>query len=146
MATGVAGSTADVVGAAHPVRGLALAGLVAALAAAVATTAAAALAGVAGVELEVPDGGEIVPLSGVAVLTGFFSLLGAALAMALLRWSARPAQRFLRAALLLTVLSLVPPLLAGADAAATATLVGLHLVAAAVVVPALTAQLRRRTG
>jgi hypothetical protein len=43
---------------------------------------------------------------------------------------------------LLTAASLVPPFLAGADPATVATLVALHLVAAAVVIPALTRSLR----
>ena len=42
----------------------------------------------------------------------------------------------------LTVVSLVPPVLAGADAATTVTLIGLHLVAAAVMIPALARGLR----
>ena len=38
----------------------------------------------------------------------------------------------------LTAVSLVPPFLSGANAATTAALVGLHLVAATVMIPALT--------
>jgi hypothetical protein len=45
----------------------------------------------------------------------------------------------------LTGLSLVPPFLAGADAATVTTLLGLHLVAAAVMIPALARSLRTRT-
>ena len=77
-----------------PLRGLAVTGFIATLAAMVATTLAAALAQAAGVDFEVPDGGETIPLSGVAVVTGFFSLVGVVIAAALLRWSARPAERF----------------------------------------------------
>jgi len=64
-------------------------------------------------------------------------------AVALLRWSARPAERFLWIAGSLTVISLVPPLLSGGDAATVATLIGLHLVATAVMLPALARSLRR---
>ena len=125
---------------------LAVTGLTATLAAMVATTLAAALARAAGVDFEVPEGGgETIPLSGFAVVTGFFSLVGVALAAALLRWSARPAERFVRAAVTLTVISLVPPFLSGASSTTAAALVGLHLVAASVMIPALARGLRRWT-
>ena len=103
----------------------------------VATTLAAALARTVGVDFEVPDHGETIPLSGIAVVTGFFSVVGTVIAVVLLRWSARPAERFVWTAGSLTVVSLVPPLLSGADTATTATLLGLHLVAATVMIPAL---------
>ena len=48
----------------HRLRGLAGAGFIATLAAMVATTLAAALAQAVGVDFEVPDGGERIPLSG----------------------------------------------------------------------------------
>ena len=124
---------------------LAVAGLVATLAAMVATTLAAALARRVGVDFEIPDGGETIPLSGFAVVTGFFSLVGVAIAAALLRWSARPAQRFVGTAMTLTAISLVPPLLSGADTATTTALLGLHLVAATVMIPTLARSLRSRT-
>ena len=60
----------------------------------VATTLAAALAQAVGVDFEVPDGGETIPLPGFAVVTGFFSVVGIVIAVALLRWSAPPAERF----------------------------------------------------
>ncbi|WP_250006571.1 DUF6069 family protein [Actinoplanes sp. M2I2] len=126
-------------------RGLAGVGFVAALAAVVATTLAAALARAAGVGFEIPDGGETIPLSGFAVVTGFFSVVGVVLAVALLRWSARPARRFRWAAVSLTVLSLVPPVLSGADTATVAALLGLHLIPAAVMITVLTRSLEART-
>jgi len=126
-------------------RGLAGAGLIATLAAVVATTLAAALAQAAGVDFEVPDGGETIPLPGFAVVTGFFSVVGIVIAGALLRWSARPAQRFGWTAVSLTAISLVAPFLSGADIATTTALLGLHLVPAAVMIPVLTRSLRSRT-
>jgi hypothetical protein len=125
------------------VRGLTVTGIAATLAAMVATTLAAALAQAVGVDFEIPDGGETIPLPGFAVVTGFFSVVGVVIAVALLRWSARPAARFVWTAVSLTALSLVPPLLSGADTATTTALVGLHLVAAAVVIPTLARSLRR---
>jgi len=129
----------------HPLRGLAGTGFIATLAAMLATTLAAALAQAVGVDFEVPGGGETIPLSGFAVVTGFFSVVGVVIAAALLRWSARPAERFVRAAVTLTAISLVPPLLSGADTATITALVGLHLVAATVMIPTLARNLRTRT-
>jgi hypothetical protein len=117
-------------------------GFIATLAAMVATTLAAALAQAAGVDFEVPEGGEAIPLSGVAVVTGVFSVVGVVIAAALLRWSARPAERFVWSAVALTAISLVPPLLSQADPRTTAALVGLHLVAATVMIPTLARSLR----
>jgi hypothetical protein len=121
----------------HPLRTLVVTGLVATLAAMVATTLAAALARAVGVDFEVDGSGETIPLSGFAVVTGFFSVVGTGLAVALRRWSARPAERFVWTAVSLTVVSLVAPILSEADLAATVALMVLHLVAAAVMVPAL---------
>jgi hypothetical protein len=141
----VAGPAAGRAGHTHRLRGLAGIGFAATLAAMVATTLAAALAEAVGVDFEVPDGGETIPLPGFAVVTGFFSVVGIVIAAALLRWSARPAERFVGTAVSLTVISLVPPLLAGANTATTAALLGLHLVAAMVMIPALARSLRTRT-
>jgi hypothetical protein len=129
----------------HRLRRLAVAGFIATLAATVATTLAAALAQAVGVDFEVPDGGETIPLSGFAVVTGFFSVVGIVIAVALLRWSARPAERFVWTAVSLTAISLVPPLLSGANTATTTALLGLHLVAATVMIPTLARSLRTRT-
>ncbi|MBG6065047.1 DUF6069 family protein [Micromonospora ureilytica] len=129
----------------HRFRGLAGTGLIATLAAMVTTTLAAALARAVGVDFEIPAGGETIPLSGFAVVTGFFSVVGVVIAVALLRWSARPAARFVWTAVVLTALSLVPPLISGANAATSTALVGLHLVAAAVMIPVLARSLRTRT-
>ena len=60
----------------HRLSGLAGSGFMATLAAMAATTLGAALARAMGVDFEVPDGGETIPLPGVAVVTGFFSVLG----------------------------------------------------------------------
>ena len=124
----------------RPVIRLARAGLLATLAAAATTGLVAAVAGAAGVDLVV-DGGEL-PASGIAFVTGVFSLVGVALAAALLRWTGRPADLFVRIAVGLTVLSLVPPLLWAEGAASAITLVVLHLMAAAIMIPALTRSLR----
>ena len=127
-------------------RGLAGTGLIATLVAMVATTAAAALTRAVGVDFQVPDGGETIPLSGFAVVTGFFSVVGVVIAAALRRWSARPATLFVRTAVALTALSLVPPFLSGGSMATVIALLALHLVPAAVMIPSLARSLRTRTG
>lgn len=123
-------------------RPLVLRGVIATLVAMVATTLAAALAQAVGVDFTVSDGDEAIPLSGFAAVTGFFSVAGVVIAVALLRWSARPAERFVWTAVSLTAISLVPPLISGADTAATTALLGLHLVAATVMIPILARSLR----
>jgi hypothetical protein len=129
----------------HRLRRLAVTGFIATLAAMVATTLLAALARAVGVDFEVPDGGEPIPLSGFAVVTGFFSVVGIVIAAALLRWSAHPAERMVWTAVSLTAISLVPPLLSGANTATITALIGLHLVAATVMIPTLAWSLRTRT-
>ncbi|WP_244205995.1 DUF6069 family protein [Micromonospora chalcea] len=130
----------------HGFRRLAVTGVVATLGAMTATTLGAALARAAGVDFAIPDGGdEAIPLGGFTVVTGFFSLVGVVIAAVLLRFSARPASRFVWTAVALTALSLAPPFLVGAAATTSVTLVALHLVAAAVMIPALTRSLGART-
>jgi hypothetical protein len=84
-------------------------------------------------------------LPGFAVVTGFFSVVGIVIAAALLRWSARPAKLWVWTAVSLTAISLVAPVLSGANTATTTALVGLHLVPATVMIPTLARSLRTRT-
>lgn len=121
----------------HRPRRVAVTGLVAVVAATAITTLAAVLTRTAGVSFAIRDGAEVIPLSGITFMTGVFSVLGVGLAATLLRWSARPAERFGRIAVTLTAISLVPPFLAGADIATALALAGLHVVAAAVMIPTL---------
>lgn len=127
-----------------PVRRPALVGpgLLAVIAAAVVTTAVAAVARAAGVDFELPDGGEAIPASGFTTVTVVLSVLGVAMAAGIRRWAARPAVVFLRVAVALTAVSLVPPFLVDAHPTTALTLVGLHLLAAAIVVPVLVSRLR----
>lgn len=109
-------------------------GLGAALAAAAVNAVVAVGARAAGVDFQVA-GGEAIPVSGIAFVTAVLSAAGVVVAVALQHWSDRPVQWWVRTTVVLTALSLVPPFLAGADAATTVTLVVLHLLAAALVVP-----------
>jgi hypothetical protein len=69
--------------------------------------------------------------------------IGVLLAKALQRWSARPGRTFVVATVALTVLSVVPDLtMAGITTASRVVLVATHVVAAAVVIPALARRLR----
>src|SRR5262245_45456535 len=81
---------------------LVLPALAGSLAAAAGAMLVGALAGAAGVDFELPDGGESVPVLGIGNLAFVFSLLGLVVAAALRRWTARPARTFLRIALGLT--------------------------------------------
>jgi hypothetical protein len=126
----------------HPMRGLVLAGILATLAAMVVTSLVAGLARAVGVDFEIPDGGETIPVSGIAVVTGFFSVVGTVIAVALRHWSARPARRFVQTTLPLTAISLVPPFLSGANAATVTALLVIHLVAATVMIPTLARRLQ----
>ena len=126
-------------------RGLIGTGVVATLAAVAATSLVAAVLKSAGVDFEIPDGGETIPLAGFAFVTGVFSVLGVVIAVALLRWSTRPVERFVWTTVSLTAISLVPPFISGADTATIAALIGLHLVAASVMIPTLAWALRART-
>lgn len=120
---------------------IAVVGLGAAVAAAALNAAVAALARAAGVDLEV-TGGEAIPVSGIAFVTVVLSAVGVLIAAALSRWSNSPVRWWWRTTVALTALSLVPPFLAAADTATAVTLVVLHLLAAAVVVPAVARSLR----
>lgn len=135
-------TSTDSIGVAARPRGLIITGLVAILAAVTATTAIAALALAVGVSFEIPDGAAAIPLAGFAVVTGVFSIVGVVIAAAFLRWSARPAARFVWTTGSLTAVSLVPPLLSGGDFATVAVLVVLHLIPAAVMIPSLARALR----
>jgi hypothetical protein len=117
-------------------------GLVAGLIAALATTAIAAVAGALGVSFEVD--GEAVPLVGFAQMTLIGAVVGIVLATALRRWSGSPRTTFVRTTLALTVLSIVPDLTMGFDAASALALVLTHLAAAAIVIPRLAAPLPGR--
>jgi hypothetical protein len=126
-----------------PRRGYVVAWLAATAAAGVAVTLVAAVAMAAGVDFEIPDGEESIPLLGLTQATVVFSIVGLVLAAALKRWSRRPAAVFVRITVALTAMSLVPPFLYDANVATSLTLVVLHLVAAAIVIPVVARRLAR---
>jgi Family of unknown function (DUF6069) len=114
-------------------------GLAATAVAATATSAVAAVGSAAGISLDVS--GAPIPVSGFAVLTVLFSLVGVALAAVLARRARAPRQAFVRTTVVLTALSLVPDVVADAAVSTQLLLMLTHLVAAAIVVPAVARRL-----
>jgi hypothetical protein len=115
-------------------------GVAAAVVASVTTTALAAVASAAGVSFADSTGASI-PIAGFAQLTLFFSLAGVGIAAVMARKARRPRTAFVRTTIALTALSFVPDLTFGFDTASAATLIALHAVAAAIVVPTLARRL-----
>lgn len=117
--------------AARPAAGRLLrAGVLAGVAAAVVTTVVAVVAKAADVSLEV-DGTEV-PVPAFAWWSVIGTVMGVALVLVL-----GERRRFVAVTAVGTALSLVPPILAGDDAATRLVLVVTHLLAAAVIVPVL---------
>jgi amino acid transporter len=117
-------------------------GVAAAVVASVATTVLAAIASTAGVSFADSTGASI-PIAGFAQLTLVFSLVGVGIAAVMARRARRPRATFVRTAVALTALSFVPDLTFGFDAVSAATLITLHTVAAAIMVPTLASRLAR---
>jgi peptidoglycan/LPS O-acetylase OafA/YrhL len=117
-------------------------GLLAGGAAAVATSSVAAVAHAAGVSLDV--GGSAIPVAGFAQLTFVAAVIGTILALVLSRRSVEPQRTFVRATIVLTVLSIVPDVLVDAQVATKLTLALTHVVAAAIVIPALASRVSDR--
>lgn len=119
-------------------------GVAAAVVASVATTVLAAVASAAGVSFSDSTGASIpIPIAGFTQLTLVFSLIGVGIAAVMARKVRRPRPTFVRTAVALTALSFIPDLTFGFDAGSAATLITLHTVAAAIVVPTLAGRLAR---
>jgi hypothetical protein len=103
--------------------------------AAVIVTAVAATVHAAGVPLAV--GGEQIPFAGFAQMTLLGAIIGGVLLAGLNRRSTAPHRRFLEATTVLTGLSCLPSVALPPDAPTKLALVVLHVLAAAIVVPAL---------
>ncbi len=84
----------------------------AAAVASAATTIVAAAGHAAGISPDVC--GAPIPVSGFAMLTAIFSLVGLVLAVVLPRFARHPRTAFVRTTVVLTVLSLVPDVIADA--------------------------------
>jgi hypothetical protein len=123
-------------------------GALAGVAAAVATELVAAGARLSDVSMEAggfgADTAEPIPVLGFAFATLLWTAVGIVMAVAMTRWAKRPARTFTVTAVVLTVVSLVPPALAGATTTGTKLILALtHVVAAAIVVPAIRNELAK---
>jgi hypothetical protein len=114
-------------------------GLTTGLAAGVANVALVAVARAADVAVDVE--GEAIPVLGFLQLTVIGALVGALLAIGAAKWAHRPRRTFVWITATLTVLSLVPDVLAETDTASKLVLMGSLVLAAAIIVPALAARL-----
>ena len=119
-------------------------GLAATALASAATTAVALAGTAAGISVDI-DGAPI-PILGFPQLTAIFSLVGLALAVVLAYKARRPRRTFVRTTVALTTLSLVPDVIAAATPDTKALLMLTHLVAAAIVIPAIARRLAGSTG
>lgn len=115
-------------------------GAVATVVAAASTAAVAAAGNAVGISLAVA--GTPIPPTGFATLTVMFSVLGMVIALVLRRFAGRARSLWVRTTVTLTVLSLVPDVLADADISTKVLLMVTHLVAAAIVIPAVARRLR----
>jgi peptidoglycan/LPS O-acetylase OafA/YrhL len=118
-------------------------GLAAGLVAAAATVAVAAAARTLDVSLETAPS-EAIPVLAFGPATLFCTAIGTVLARLVGGRLRRPRQTFTRVTVALTGASIGPDLLLSADAATKLTLVLTHVVAAAVVIPALASRLPAR--
>ena len=114
-------------------------GAVAGVVASVVTATVAALAQRFGVPLT--TGGHIIPAAAFAQLTFMAVVVGTFLAVMSSYRAARPRHTFVTTTIALTLLSIVPDVLIDAQVTTKLTLAMTHLIAAAIVIPAIAAQL-----
>jgi peptidoglycan/LPS O-acetylase OafA/YrhL len=114
-------------------------GAVAGIVASGATAAVAALASAADISLKVS--GAAIPVVGFAQLTFVASLIGTIIAIALSHRANQPRRTFVRTTIALTLVSIVPDVLADTHTSTRFTLALTHVVAAALVIPVLASRL-----
>ena len=117
---------------------------IAGAAAAVATTAVGSIAEAAEVPLVV--GGMDIQLPAFALFTFVGAALGGLIASQLRKRSTQPRRAFLLATAALTVLSVIPDVAGDATTATKLTLIGAHVLAAAMIIPALARRLPTTKG
>ena len=110
-------------------------GLAAAAVASVATPVVAAVGNAVGISLDIA--GEPIPVPGFATLTAVFSTIGVVMALVMAKLAGHPQRAFVRTTVVLTALSLVPDLIVDAATTTRALLMLTHLIAAAIVIPAI---------
>jgi hypothetical protein len=122
------------------------AGAIAGVVAAVATTVGATAAKAMGVPMmaapQTAAAGEPLPVELFAVSTLANTVVGVLLALAAVRWVRRPAVTFVVVTVVLTLISFAGPVTTGHATTATRLVLALtHVVAAAIVIPALARRL-----
>lgn len=121
-------------------------GLVGGVAAAAATTVVALAARAVDIPMmaapNAATAAKTIPTTGYAMGTLMCTAIGTVLAIALARWTPRPAQLFVAATIALTVVSFAGPITTSNATTATRLVLALtHVVAAAIVIPALARRL-----
>ena len=132
-------TTATDVTAAPGLGSMLLHGAAASVIAAAATSAVAAAGIAVGIGTDVA--GAPIPVSGFAVLTLIFAVVGLVIATALRRFARSPRTAWVRTTVALTVLSFVPDVLVDGGVATKLLLIVTHVVAAAIVIPAVARRL-----
>ena len=122
-----------------PARAMWAAGTLSGAVAAVATTVIAAVARASDVPLAID--GEQIPLLGFGQLTLVGAVIGTVLAVSFAKWARHPQRTFVVTTVVLTVLSLVPDVVADATTGSKLVLMLTHVVAAVIVVPTLAKRL-----
>jgi hypothetical protein len=122
-----------------PIGSLLTGGIVATVMASAATPVVAAAGRVLGISLDVE--GAPVPILGFATMTALFSLIGLVLAVVLAKVARRPRRTWIRTTVVLTVLSFAPDVSFGAALSTRVLLILTHVVAAAIVIPAVARRL-----
>jgi uncharacterized membrane protein len=114
-------------------------GIAAGISASLATAAFAAL--VRSIDVSLKVAGSPIPLLGFAEVTFVAAIIGTVLAARLSRRAHRPRHTFVITTIVLTFASFVPDVLADAHTATKVALALSHVVAAAIVIPALASRL-----
>ena len=123
----------------RPVGRIARAGIASGLGAAAANLAVSAGARQFDVSLEIRE--EAIPVFAFPQLTLIAAILGIGLAAVFARRAHRPGRTFVVTTVILTALSMVPPLLADADFATKVVLGLTHIVAAIAIIPTIASRL-----
>jgi len=110
-------------------------GLLSGLAAGIATSIVAVVARVAGRPLTMS--GKVIPISAFVTFTVVGGLLGVGIAKLIMAHAHRPRAIFIRTTVVLTALSIIPDVVSGASGTTKVVLVATHLLAAAIIVPAI---------
>ena len=114
-------------------------GAVSGIVAGIATSAVAGVAHALDVSLRVS--GSAIPVIGFAQVTFVAAIIGTILAVVLSRRAGAPRRTFVTTTIALTALSIVPDVIVNAGVATKGTLALTHVVAAAIVIPALASRL-----